>query len=49
MSGYAGAALEHAGWLDDGAAYLEKPFTPGSLADKVKELLEPTVNASASQ
>jgi PAS domain S-box-containing protein len=49
MSGYAGAALEHAGWLDDGAAYLEKPFTPGSLADKVKELLEPTVNTSASQ
>jgi CheY-like chemotaxis protein len=40
MSGYAGAALEHAGWLDDGAAYLEKPFTPGSLADKVKDLLD---------
>jgi PAS domain S-box-containing protein len=40
MSGYAGAALEHAGWLDNGAAYLEKPFSPGSLADKVGKLLE---------
>jgi two-component system cell cycle sensor histidine kinase/response regulator CckA len=41
MSGYAGAALEHAGWLDDGAAYLEKPFSPAILAEKVRTLLEP--------
>jgi len=42
MSGYAGAALEHAGWLDTGAAYLEKPFTPGSLAEKVRAILQPS-------
>jgi DNA-binding response OmpR family regulator len=42
MSGYAGTALMHAGWLDTGAAYLEKPFTPGSLAEKVRAMLEPS-------
>jgi CheY-like chemotaxis protein len=42
MSGYAGAALEQAGWLDSDAAYLEKPFTPGSLADKVYAIMQPS-------
>ncbi|HVY61334.1 MAG TPA: PAS domain S-box protein, partial [Planctomycetota bacterium] len=39
LSGYAGA-VEEAAALAEGAAFLEKPFTPERLAGKVRELLE---------
>jgi DNA-binding response OmpR family regulator len=39
MSGYTGDALLQRGLLE-GAKFLEKPFTPNSLAAKVREVLE---------
>jgi PAS domain S-box-containing protein len=41
MSGYPASAIGHHGVLDPGTAFLQKPFTPGSLARKVGELLDP--------
>jgi two-component system cell cycle sensor histidine kinase/response regulator CckA len=40
MSGYSRDALIHAGRLDEGVNLLEKPFTPKSLADTVREVLD---------
>jgi two-component system, cell cycle sensor histidine kinase and response regulator CckA len=40
MSGYTRDAIVHAGRLDPGVNYLEKPFTPGSLGAKVREVLD---------
>jgi hypothetical protein len=34
------SAIGHHGVLDPGTAFLQKPFTPGSLARKVGELLD---------
>jgi signal transduction histidine kinase len=39
MSGYPRDAIVHAGRLDKGVHYLEKPFTPDALAKKVGEVL----------
>ena len=39
MSGYADDAMVRHGILDSNAAYLQKPFTPESLARKVREIL----------
>jgi len=38
MSGYTDAAIVHQG-VRDGIAFLPKPFTPSSLAGKVREVL----------
>ncbi len=40
MSGYPGGALTLGGALDIGSSYLEKPFTPTSLTEKVREVLQ---------
>jgi len=39
MSGYTDNAIVHQGILDEGSAFIQKPFTPGALAIKVRELL----------
>ena len=40
MSGYPAAAVAPHGTLDPGTPLLQKPFTPGSLARKVREVLD---------
>jgi signal transduction histidine kinase/ActR/RegA family two-component response regulator len=42
MSGYTDDAILQHGILDSGVPYLQKPFTPGSLTRKVREVLAPT-------
>jgi two-component system cell cycle sensor histidine kinase/response regulator CckA len=46
MSGYSGSAIIHDGSLEPGAAFLQKPFTPSVLAQKVREVLD-SVNPSS--
>jgi CheY-like chemotaxis protein len=40
MSGYADDAIGHRGVLDDGIAFLQKPFSGEALAGKVREVLD---------
>ncbi|MHB1013263.1 MAG: ATP-binding protein [Desulfobacteria bacterium] len=40
MSGYTDDAIIHHGVLEEGTAFLQKPYSPVSLAQKVKEVLE---------
>ena len=43
MSGYTDHAIVHHGVLDGDIAFLEKPFTPGTLAAKVGAVLHPEI------
>jgi PAS domain S-box-containing protein len=40
MSGYTNDAIVRQGVLEEGAAFLQKPFTPDALARKVREVLD---------
>jgi len=40
MSGYTDNAIIHQGVLKHGVNYIQKPFTPDSLARKVREVLD---------
>jgi signal transduction histidine kinase len=43
MSGYTDEAIIHHGVLDEGMPFLPKPFTPHSLAQKVREVLDQVI------
>ncbi len=40
MSGYTDNAIVHRGILKEGMTYIQKPFAPGDLAKKVREILD---------
>jgi CheY-like chemotaxis protein len=40
LSGYADDAVERHGVLDPGTAFMQKPFSPGALARRVREVLD---------
>ena len=40
MSGYADNAIVRHGVLPAGAAFVQKPFTPGALSNKIREVLD---------
>jgi CheY-like chemotaxis protein len=42
ISGYTSSTIIHHGVVNPGTAFLQKPFSPQSLATKVRELLEET-------
>ena len=44
-SGYAASAIAHHGILDSGIAYFQKPFTPETLARRVREVLDSSGDA----
>jgi len=45
MSGYTDNVIAHGGVLEAGVAFLQKPFTPRALTNKVRELLDKPVPA----
>jgi len=40
MSGYTDGVMGTSGVLDQGVHFLQKPFSPRALADKVRQVLE---------
>ena len=48
MSGYTFNVIAQGGMLEDGVAFLQKPFTPSTLAEKVREILDRSIASSKS-
>jgi DNA-binding NtrC family response regulator len=48
MSGYTFNVIAQGGMLEDGVTFLQKPFTPSTLAEKVREVLDRAVPANKS-
>jgi signal transduction histidine kinase/ActR/RegA family two-component response regulator len=46
MSGYSGGAFLHDGVLETGTSFLQKPFTPITLVQKVREVLDSQLEGS---
>ena len=46
MSGYTDNVIADGGMLEPGIAFLQKPFTPGVLARKIREVLDAPVPAA---
>jgi DNA-binding response OmpR family regulator len=40
MSGYAADVITHQGVLDEGVAFMQKPFATNELAKKIREVLD---------
>jgi two-component system cell cycle sensor histidine kinase/response regulator CckA len=47
MSGYTDSAIVHQGVLDPGIAFLPKPFTPSTLAGRVRQVLDKEVRVGS--
>jgi PAS domain S-box-containing protein len=47
MSGYTGNVVEHLGVLQEGAQFIQKPFSPEELAAKVRAVLAPATPPAA--
>jgi len=45
MSGYTDNVLSQGGVLEDGVSFLQKPFTPAMLVQKVRDVLDKPVHA----
>jgi two-component system cell cycle sensor histidine kinase/response regulator CckA len=45
MSGYTYNIMAHGGTLESGVAFLQKPFTPSTLVEKVREVLDAVIPA----
>jgi PAS domain S-box-containing protein len=46
MSGYTDDAIVHRGVIDEGASFIQKPFSPEELATKIREALGPLAPAA---
>jgi two-component system cell cycle sensor histidine kinase/response regulator CckA len=49
MSGYSDNALIRCGVVEEGTAFLQKPFTPDALAHKVREVLDAELTCRGEQ
>jgi two-component system cell cycle sensor histidine kinase/response regulator CckA len=47
MSGYTDGAIVHHGVLDPGIAFLQKPFAPRAVTQKIREVLDRPAAAGA--
>jgi two-component system, cell cycle sensor histidine kinase and response regulator CckA len=45
MSGYTYNLIAQGGMLESGIAFLQKPFTPTALRDKIREILDRSIPA----